>query len=158
MSAPQHEDLKARGKDERIRQYINWLNRDQLTHGTSDDVFQGPRGSQSNRSHWLDLAAFGSKLISGTVSSPNEYADWQPSDWFDWLKSIDPDFASILPGESSQEVFAARARRLAEIWTCTGLIPIQEVVLDGPEHILAVFTRLNIEGVRTSRRNLLRWC
>ena len=150
MSAPQHEDLKARGKDERIRQYINWLNRDELTHGTSDDVFQGPRGSQSNRSHWLDLAAFGSKLISGTVSSPNEYADWQPSDWFDWLKSIDPDFASILPGESSQEVFAARARRLAEIWTCTGLIPIQEVVLDGPEHILAVFTRLNIEGVRTA--------
>ena len=150
MSAPQPEDLKARGKDERIKQYLTWFNRDEQTHAAPDDAFQGPRGSQSNRSHWLDLAVFGNKLISGEVSSPIEYADWRPSDWHEWLKSADRDFASILPGESSQAVFVARARRLAEIWTDTELIPIQKVVLDGPDHILAVFTRLNIEGMRTA--------
>lgn len=150
MSAPQPEDLKVSGKDERIRQYITWFNRDEPTHTAPDDVFQGPRGSQSNRSHWLDLAVFGNKLISETVSPPIEYSAWQLSDWHEWLKSIDHDFASILPGEPSQAVFAARARRLVEIWTDTELIPIQKVTLDGPEHILAVFTRLNIEGVRTA--------
>lgn len=150
MSARLPEDLKARGKDERIRQYLTWFDRDEQTHGASDDAFRGPRGSQSDRSHWLDLSVFGNKLISGTVSFPNGYADWQASDWRDWLKSIDPDFASILPGESSQESFIVRARRLAEIWADTELIPIQKVVLDGPEHILAAFTRLNVEGVRTA--------
>lgn len=146
MSAARPQDLAVGGKDERIRQYITWVCATELGR---DDLFQGRRGLQSERSHWLDLSCFGEKLRSGSAVCPDHPESFGMANWREWLNSIDNKFSLIFQGPEQEANFLDRCKQLIHIWR-DEIIPVQDLNLKGPEEILQVFARLNMEGIRTS--------
>jgi hypothetical protein len=139
MSAERVPDLKVGRKDPRIHNYIVWDTQPDLS-------FEGPRGSQSDRSHWLDLERFGEALLHGE-EPPVGKAVINIPECREWLKKVDKEFSNILQGK--ENIFCDRVTRLWSWWS-EEKIPVQSVSLNSIDDVLQVFARANMEGVRTS--------
>ncbi len=115
--------------------------------GPGDNPFEetGKR-NDLHRGEWIDLTRLGRWLLDHGGSEPDlrELSDRALSSW---LKEVDPE---IDPGSLDHPNLAkARLTRLVERW-CTRWIPVQKVELDSATDVLHIFTRANLEGVRTS--------
>ena len=143
LSAPRPE-LNVGKKDERIKRYIIWKT-------AFHEPFEvgGPL-SRPDRSQWLDLARLGQWLLK-TNKPLQKVRTLGTKEFKQWLKDVDPALTSI------EEAVAAQAReridRLLSRWS-ESWIPVQKVKLGGPDDVLQVFSRANMEGVRTSAADI----
>ncbi|TKB70946.1 MAG: DUF262 domain-containing protein, partial [Nitrospira sp.] len=145
MSSAPLPELEVKGKDRRIHEYIRW----QTTVETPD--IQGSSRSAWDRKFWLDLAKFGDWLLDGhDCPGGDTLVQCSPENWREWLKTIDAEFDGILPGK--EEEFLNRSKALVRAWNTK--IPVQRVELESADEVLQVFSRLNLEGVRTSAADI----
>jgi hypothetical protein len=132
-------------RDHHIHQYIVWQT-------AFDDPFEedGP-GRGRERSEWLDLALFGRWLLSLDGNTPPQAPPESDARLVEWTRRIDPAFETISPdgGRRARE----RLERLLTCWF-ESWIPVQRIELGGPYDVLQVFSRANMEGVRTSAADI----
>lgn len=126
-------DLASKGKDNKIRRYITW----QTLTDTEPFI--------SERKFWLDLGCLGSALLRNPAALGDE--NLTVESWCKLLRMIDSEFEGILPG--CEETFLNRIQALNAVWV-EERIPINRVNLESAAEVLQVFTRVNLEGVRTS--------
>lgn len=130
------------GKDKRIRQFVVW---ETLEEHPFED--RGPRRSRQ-RGEWLDLSLLGKWLLK---NDPLPVAELTDSELMDWLGKVDEACTTVWDGAAGRA--RERLARLVERWS-TRWLPVQKLELDGPDDVLQVFTRVNLEGVRTSAADI----
>jgi hypothetical protein len=128
-------DLAAKGRDNKIRRYITWQTL------TSQESFS------SGRRFWIDLGCLGAALLKDAAVLGDERSEKTLEELCALLKVIDPEFDEILPG--GDDTFMQRIQAIKRIWF-EEWIPIHRVKLESAAEVLQVFTRVNLEGVRTS--------
>lgn len=128
-------DLAAKGKDNKIRRYITWQTL------TSQESFS------SGRRFWIDLGCLGAALLKDAAFLGDERSEKTLEEFCALLKAIDSEFDGVLPGGDA--TFMQRIQAIKRVWF-EELIPIHRVKLESAAEVLQVFTRVNLEGVRTS--------
>lgn len=102
-----------------------------------------------NRDRYLDLSRWGAWASPDRLGHLRLALNATASDGtplISRLNEIDPEFADDLDPKTLQTV-ADNLRRVLRIW-CEPTIPVQHLTLDGPNDVLQVFSRINLEGVR----------
>ena len=134
------EEIVTRRRDKRkTTNYIKWADKEE--GGFNEDFNE--RNRYINLSNWFCWAE--EKGQSG-LEELLETLEKQPEKCLKALNEIDPAFADDLD-ESIIPIAAARLERLIRIWI-EPRIPVQYLTLDGPNDVLQVFSRINLEGVR----------
>lgn len=130
------EELGTRKRNRKAStRYIQWRP-DALTDATPLDS----RWRFVDLSRWRAWAA---------AQSTGEMVNSARRDPVGTIRTLDPlcDPARFQPSE--MQTCAERLLRLCDLWTRSS-IPVQRLVLEGPEDVLQVFTRLNLEGVKVA--------
>jgi hypothetical protein len=126
------EDLGARKRDRQAStRYIRW-----------QDGKDSTAESLDGRGHCVDLSRWHAWASRRDAAALRKMV---ARDALGALKSLDPAFnpASFNPQE--QKIAKDRLHQLVELWYRRS-IPVQNLDLKGPEDVLQVFTRVNLEG------------
>ena len=129
--------------DPALRRWITWSD-------VPPCPFEAGGDYAGQRNKWLSVACVGRALIrdkDGTRGLLTADAKTLAR----WLRVAEPKYRGPSPAQSKK--VERRLRSLCRAMS-TAFIPVQRVVLDGPEQVLEVFTRSNMEGVKTSQADI----
>ncbi len=130
------EELRPGVEDKRIHRWITWRD-----HGW-DPFAVG----DATREDWVSVRKVGTALLA--LERPEDLLVDEPT-LAAWFSRVDPEHkATSLDAPTLRGL-----RNVVRAWV-TPFIPVQRIVLDGPEDVLEVFERANMEGVRTSAADI----
>ncbi|MCK6502705.1 DUF262 domain-containing protein [Myxococcota bacterium] len=130
------EELRPGAYDKRIHRWITWRD-----HGW-DPFAVG----DASREEWVSVRRLGKALLDR--EHPDDLLT-DKSALATWFSGVDPEHAATVLDAAALR----RLRNVVNAWA-TPFIPVQRIVLDGPEDVLEVFERANMEGVRTSAADI----